>query len=363
MNTIRLSGPVLSNPMDIMFYDLSGQDYISSSKVNKMLQDFDGEDIIINLNSVGGSVYDGTEIYTLLKMYKGKVTVNVTGLAASIATVIMLGADEVNIAKPAQIMIHRPSLGLNDYVDAQDLTKILNGLNSTEKSIVTLYNEKTGLSENELLKLMFEETWMTSQEAVDRGFVDNIIDYDEQQESIELVASYDNQIEQLAEFRKLMYQLKSDTRGEEMDKTFIDKVRNLLNQSDDTEVEVESPIEEEKENKESEVIEDSDEPIQETEASEEAEAEVDNELVTALETATNKLEELIEENKTLKDKLAVAESEMAVKTETANKATNIINKLNELVESEKKEVIMVNQTTENKEVQRGRFNFGGNVDA
>ena len=116
MKTYRLAGVVVTED-DRLWYDWSGQDCISAKGVSRILEDAGGDDITLNLNSEGGSVFAGNEIYSMLKQYTGKVVVNINGLSASIASVLMLGADEINMSPSASIMIHKASGGAMGTTD------------------------------------------------------------------------------------------------------------------------------------------------------------------------------------------------------------------------------------------------------
>ncbi len=130
------------------------------------------DDILIKLNSPGGDVFEGIEIYNYLKDHPSKVTVEVVGVAASAATFIISGADKVVMNTGTTIMIHEASTFT--WGNKQDIQKTLNALETIDESIVSIYVEKTGQSEQQLIDWMNEETWFTSQEAVDYGFADEI---------------------------------------------------------------------------------------------------------------------------------------------------------------------------------------------
>ena len=134
MRTYRLAGTVVDSE-GALFMEALEQDYISAKNVEKILAEAGGEEVTFNLNSGGGSVNAGSEIYTMLSSYSGRVVVNITSLSASIASVFMLGADEVNISHQAQIMIHQPHFRNEEVVDKLSLERSLNMLDSTEKSI------------------------------------------------------------------------------------------------------------------------------------------------------------------------------------------------------------------------------------
>lgn len=170
--TIEIKGPIVSND-DMWIYEWFEMDATSPRKVADALAEANGEDVIISINSPGGYVWDGSEIYTSLKNYSGRTEAQIVGLAASAASFIATGADIVKIAPTAQMMVHNASMwGFGDH---RDMTKTAEMLRVTDRTIVNAYILKTGKSEEELLDLMAEETWMGPQQALEFGFVDEIM--------------------------------------------------------------------------------------------------------------------------------------------------------------------------------------------
>ena len=162
-------------------YDWFGVPATSAGKVNKLIsQAQDGEELEIIINSGGGSVFAGSEIYTTLKSYtKGKVVGKIVGIAGSATSVISMGCHELQISPTGQIMIHNASgVFEGDYNDMELGADILKNINS---SIANAYEIKTGKPHAELLKMMNNETWLTAQKALELGFVDKIMFADEAQ--------------------------------------------------------------------------------------------------------------------------------------------------------------------------------------
>lgn len=170
MTQIKIKGAVVSND-DAEIYDWLGYDNVSPNAVEDALNNSDG-DVEVDIASGGGSVFAASEIYTMLKAYSGKVVVNIQGLAASAASVIAMAGDEVNMSPTSQMMIHKASTV--SAGNADDFAHDSKMLDVTDQSIVNAYEAKTGMNRDDILKLMSDETWMTAQEAVDKGFADNI---------------------------------------------------------------------------------------------------------------------------------------------------------------------------------------------
>jgi len=168
---IKVSGVVVSNEYGWM-YDYYEMDYTSPEKVINSLPTTN-EDIEIEVNSPGGDVFAGSEIYTALKEYPGNVHVKIVGVGASIASVIAMGGDKISMSPTAQIMIHNVQSGMNG--DYRDLQSRADALKSMNVSISNAYEIKTGLPQDKLLEMMNKETWLNAQEALSLGFVDEIM--------------------------------------------------------------------------------------------------------------------------------------------------------------------------------------------
>lgn len=130
-------------------------------------------DITVHINSNGGDVFAGVTIYNALKDYKHKVIVKVDGLAASIASVIAMAGDEIIMAPGSMMMVHNPwSMSAGS---AEELRKAADILDEINDSIIPIYAERTGLSEEEIKNLLDDETWMSAEKAVELGFADKVV--------------------------------------------------------------------------------------------------------------------------------------------------------------------------------------------
>lgn len=130
-------------------------------------------DVILWLNSPGGNVFAASEIYTMLRDYKGKVTVKIDSVAASAASVIAMAGDHVAISPTGLIMIHDPStIAMGTSKDMEHAIEVLG---QVKESIINAYAEKSHLSRNRIANLMTNETWLNAKKALDMGFVDEIL--------------------------------------------------------------------------------------------------------------------------------------------------------------------------------------------
>lgn len=172
MKKIPIKGAIIpNNDQDI--YDFFGIEATSPKKVLKLIDEAKGDDLEIEINSGGGNVFAGSEIYTALAGYKGDTYVIITGIAASAASVIAMAGKTVAISPTAQIMLHNVSSSAKgDYRNMQHTAQVLKNAND---GIANAYMLKTGLSRAELLGLMEKETWLSAEKALEQKFVDEIL--------------------------------------------------------------------------------------------------------------------------------------------------------------------------------------------
>lgn len=160
---------------DISIHDEIGLWGISASQFMRDLRGMgELDEINLSIHSPGGDVLDGWAIYNAIKNNKARVTARVEGLAASMASVILMAADTVEIPENAYIMIHNPwGFAVGDAEEMRDTADLLDKLGN---GLVNAYSERTGNDEDEIRKMMSAETWMDGKEAVERGFADKLLD-------------------------------------------------------------------------------------------------------------------------------------------------------------------------------------------
>ena len=125
------------------------------------------------LNSPGGDVFAASQIYSMLKNHKGRITVKIDALAASAASVVAMAGDKTLISPTGMIMCHNPAtLAMGNKADME---KAIELLEEVKESIINAYEAKTGLSRSKISKMMDDETWMNAKKALKLGFVDGIL--------------------------------------------------------------------------------------------------------------------------------------------------------------------------------------------
>lgn len=125
------------------------------------------------LNSPGGDVFAASQIYSMLKNHKGKVTVKIDGIAASAASVVAMAGDETLISPTGMLMIHDPMTLA--YGNKADMEQTITMLEEVKESILNAYVQKSHQSRETLSQLMSEETWMNAEKALELGLVDGIL--------------------------------------------------------------------------------------------------------------------------------------------------------------------------------------------
>lgn len=160
-NEIKLYGPI-------------GYPGMTSAAFKSMLAEADPQqELVICIDSEGGSVFDGLGIYDAIKAWPGSVRAVVESSAFSIASFIAMAADRVEITENGYLMLHNPyTMTEGDHEDLQKQAELLGKLRD---SMVTAYADKTGKTRQEVEAVMRAETWLDAREAQASGYVDTIL--------------------------------------------------------------------------------------------------------------------------------------------------------------------------------------------
>lgn len=171
---INIKGPIVDD-QNGKFMEFWGMDdvYTYPAKINKALADANGEDVDLIINSPGGYVSAGSEIYTDLQQYPGKVEAHIYGDADSAASFIAMAADKVLMAPMAKIMIHRASGANEGNADVMHSTG--GALDQIDQSLVNIFAKKTGKDKQDIFNMLNAETWMNAETAIKEGFADGML--------------------------------------------------------------------------------------------------------------------------------------------------------------------------------------------
>jgi ATP-dependent Clp endopeptidase proteolytic subunit ClpP len=205
-------------------YDINAQSFIEE------LKDLKDKNLNIHINSLGGSVFDGMAIYNALKNHKNKVTTKVEGIAASIASVIAMAGDTIEMAENSLFMIHNPFTMAGG--DAGELRKTADILDKIRDEIANIYASKSAQDIDTLVGLMNVETWFNANETIDSGFANEIT------KAVKVENSYDlskfnnitedkvNQIINNSNLIKTENMAKKETELKE--KSLLEKIKSLV---------------------------------------------------------------------------------------------------------------------------------------
>ncbi len=197
----------------------------------------DVENIILHINSPGGSVFSAVAIANTLKNHKAKITANIDGLAASAATIITSACDTVKMPKNTLFMVHNPITFA--YGNNQDMQKTLEMLNKVKNSIIETYLNKAKTDKETLSELMDNETWMSAEEAKEYGFIDEILDENVEKEVIENKLIINNMAFDISRFKNFKEKKNQEPRVINISvnstgnpEEIADKFRNILNSTE-----------------------------------------------------------------------------------------------------------------------------------
>ena len=187
---IRMVAPRIAD-VDILS-DIGGWwDGVDAATMVRDIRDLDVDEIRLNINSGGGSVFDAVAILNALRQHPAKVVANVLGLAASAASFIACGVDETTMAANSTMMIHGGSgVAIGNAKDMHDMADLLDKLNA---NIASVYAAKAGGTTESWLETMLAETWYTADEAVEAGLADRVV-AGEKVEAAEAAPSAENRL-------------------------------------------------------------------------------------------------------------------------------------------------------------------------
>jgi ATP-dependent Clp endopeptidase proteolytic subunit ClpP len=142
--------------------------------IRRQIAEAEGEDIEFQISSPGGYIYDGLEIFNMIRDYPGKTITVASGMAASMASYLLMAGDEKKAASNAIFMIHNARGWAGG--DQQVHRKLANILEGMSNLLGQEYVRQTGKSKEDIQSLMNEETYFFGNEILEAGFVDEMIE-------------------------------------------------------------------------------------------------------------------------------------------------------------------------------------------
>ncbi len=233
--------PAAKHDNEINVFDQIGYDSwtgggVTAASIKARLAQMAGGDVVVNVNSPGGDMFEGLAIYNLLRAHDGSVSVRVFGLAASAASLVAMAGSQIEIAKSGFLMIH------NAWVLAagnrHDLRAIAETLDPFDAVMAGIYADRSGSAVADIAAKMDAETWIGGQDAIDAGLADALLPADQIAQGDESAAGAAARLDQAlaksgmprSERRKLLQQIKAGTpRAADDDKPrAVDEVKNLF---------------------------------------------------------------------------------------------------------------------------------------
>lgn len=171
---VRVAGRIVPNDYAWYYRDWLQEECTCPDDIAKAIAEANGETLVVEINSIGGEIASGSDIYTALRNYRN-VEIEITGQACSAASVIAM-AGHSRMSPTALMMIHGVSTSCAG--DHQVMEHIAETLRQANEALSTSYMLKSGKSRAEVLEMMDHETWITAEQAVAHGLVDEVMTFD-----------------------------------------------------------------------------------------------------------------------------------------------------------------------------------------
>lgn len=180
---INVYGLIIPNDYK-WYFDYFDEDSTCPRDIVNALSEANGDGIEVYINSPGGIIEAGSEIYTALREYQGEIKIKIVGQACSAASIIAMGG-YCEMSPTALMMVHCVSSGARG--DHNDMEKMAEVLRTADDALSNAYMAKSGMSKKEVLTMMEKETWLTAEQAKEKGLIDAIMF--EEKQPLRLTAS------------------------------------------------------------------------------------------------------------------------------------------------------------------------------
>lgn len=182
MKIIYINGVIVPNDYAWYYRDWLGVDCTCPKDVLSAVDAANGEPVVVRINSPGGEISSGSEIYDMLYRYPGEVDIEITGQACSAASVIAM-AGYCKMASTALMMVHCVSSSVEG--NHNQMEHAAEVLKTADQALCTAYMNKSGMTMEAALDMMERETWLTAEQAMKRGLIDGILEKSEPPEPLE----------------------------------------------------------------------------------------------------------------------------------------------------------------------------------
>lgn len=155
------------------YYDWFGEDSTCPADLKRVMDVFQpGDELEVYINSPGGVIDVGSEIYTMLRSHAAETRIYITGEACSAASIVAM-ASYCEMSPTALLMVHCVSSSASGNHKAMEKTAEI--LRTADMALCAAYVAKAGMTQEEALAMMECETWLTAQQALERGLIDKVM--------------------------------------------------------------------------------------------------------------------------------------------------------------------------------------------
>lgn len=159
---------------EILVYDVIGWPYNDAGDLVRYVNSLGDKDILVRLNTPGGDVFDGMAIFNSLANHKGKVTIRIEALAASMGSVLAMAGKEIQAYSNTMMMIHDPwTYTAGNQYELREMADLLEKISG---NMLDVYAGRSKIGKREMKEIMKAETWYTAKEAKEKGFIDTILE-------------------------------------------------------------------------------------------------------------------------------------------------------------------------------------------
>ena len=173
MAEFNLTGDLMSDEYAEIWRWFGWNDVCCPGDIRNLCETAAGEDLTIYINSDGGSLIAGTEIYSILHAYKGRKTAHIQSRAASAATVAMMACERILAEPVSLICVHNPYTYASG--DADEMRHTAEELDNVKASIVNAYEPRIKVPREEIEALMDKNMWLDATAAKGYGLIDEIV--------------------------------------------------------------------------------------------------------------------------------------------------------------------------------------------
>ncbi len=163
------------DPNTITIFDVIGEDFwtgggFTAKRMSAALRSIGNNDVTVQVNSPGGDMFEGIAIYNMLRGHPAKVTIEVMGWAASAASIIAMAGDEIRMGLGTFMMVHNAwGVVVGNRHDMREAATLFGQFDA---ALADIYQARTGIKRDEIVKLMDAETFMAAARTVECGFAD-----------------------------------------------------------------------------------------------------------------------------------------------------------------------------------------------